>query len=363
MDSGDDGQRGGHDREGHDVADGVDAAAPLALRDPSDEHVVDRDLPEHDQHEGDGDEEGGDAVELVHDREEQGLEPRHEGEHRSHGVVVDEVADHELSQGRDREDHERPGADRGGGAGDVGEAFVEDLREREGGALEDQAADRGGEHDDREHPHEGRALDRQCRRPGLLRSRALCADGGPVFAPRPHEHRVGDPEADGDHAGEHERIAPAAGVDEPPGEQRGGGNAEVTEHAVDRERDAGLRSPVHDHREADGVVDRGEHADREQSGRNLDRGVRHRRRDRARPDADEEDDHHALAAPLVREPPRRYRADAECDEPRRGVRNERGVAHAPFLGEPQRRDRREDQHEEVVEEVPDVEEQEVQAFA
>ena len=111
------------------------------------------------------------------------------------------------------------------------------------------------------------------------------------------------------------------------------------------------------------MVERSEHADCEQPRGNLERGAGQRRRNRARPDAEEEDDHHAFPAPLVRDPSGRYRADAKGDEPRRGVGDERGVAHAPFLGEPQRRDRCEDQHEKVVEEVPDVEEEEVDAIA
>ena len=187
--------------------------------------------------------------------------------------------------------------------------------------------------------------------------------GRPARPPGPQEQRVGRAEADGDGAGQDEGATPAPGVDEPAGEQRGGGDPQVAEHAVDRERDAGLLPSVHDHRETDRMVDRGEHPDREQPQRDLDGGARQRRGDRARPDADEEDHHHPFPAPLVRDPSGRDGADPERDEPRRGVGDERRVAHAPLLGEPQRRHRREDQHEEVVEEMPDVEEQEVQAIA
>ena len=83
--------------------------------------------------------------------------------------------------------------------------------------------------------------------------------------------------------------------------------------------------------------------------------------DRARADAEEEDDDHPLAAPLVREPAGRNRGHPEGDEARRRVRDEGRVAHPPLVGEPEGRDRREDEHEEVVEEVPDVQEEEAEA--
>ena len=221
----------------------------------------------------------------------------------------------------------------------------------------------GREHDDREHPHERRALDGRGAGGGLPRARSTCTRRGASRPAGPHERRVGGAEPNGDRTGQNEGVAPAPGVDEPAREQCGGGDAEVAEHAVDGERNAGLRPSVHDHREPDRVVDGGEHADCEQSGRDFDRRISERRGDRACPDADEEDDHHPFPTPLVRDPAGRNRADPERDEPRRGVGNQRRVAHPPLLGEPQRRDRREDQHEEVIEEVPDVEEQEVQAIA
>ena len=125
----------------------------------------------------------------------------------------------------------------------------------------------------------------------------------------------------------------------------------------------GLPPSLDDHRDSDGVVDGGEHPHGQQSQRDLHRRVRQRRQDRARADADEEDHDHSGPAPLVRHPSGRNRTDPERDEPRRGVRDERRVAHVPLFGKPQRRHRGEDQHEEMVEEMPEVEEKEVQAVA
>ena len=201
--------------------------------------------------------------------------------------------------------------------------------------------------------------------PAVDGSSGRCAPGLDGQAPpsRPHEGRVGGAEADGDRAGQDERVAPAPGVDEIAGEQRGRGNPEVPEHAVDGDGNAGLPPSLYDHRDSDGVVDGGEHTHGEQSQRDLHRRVRQRRQDRAHADADEEDDDHAGPAPLVRHPSGRNRTDPERDEPRRGVRDQRRVAHVPLFGKPQRRHRGEDQHEEMVEEMPEVEEKEVQAVA
>ena len=111
------------------------------------------------------------------------------------------------------------------------------------------------------------------------------------------------------------------------------------------------------------MVDRGEHADREQSEGNLGRRFRQRGHDGARADADEEDDEHPFPAPLVRDPAGRNRTQSERDEARHRVGDERRVTHPPFIREPERRDCREDQHEEVIEEVPDAQEEEVQSIA
>ncbi len=83
----------------------------------------------------------------------------------------------------------------------------------------------------------------------------------------------------------------------------------------------------------------------------------------AKPDADEEHAHHALAAPLVRDPAGRQREHAEREEPGCCVFQEVGIAQAPLAVQRQRRHGGEDQREQVVQEVSEVEQQEVQAVA
>jgi type VI secretion system protein ImpG len=85
--------------------------------------------------------------------------------------------------------------------------------------------------------------------------------------------------------------------------------------------------------------------------------------DGGKPDADEEHAHHALAAPFVGEPARRIRKHPEREEARRRVFEKLAVAEPPFARERERRDRREDQREQVIEEMPDVEKQEMRAIA
>ena len=173
-----------------------------------------------------------------------------------------------------------------------------------------------------------------------------------------HVNGIGDSDADGHEPRQHERVSPAARVDQNAGQERCGGHPEIAEHAVDRQRHAGLPAALHHHRQPYGVVDGRENADREEAGRDRERRIGQRRGDRARADPEKEDDHHPLAAPLVRDPSGRDGADAEGDESGRGERNERRVTHLPLRGQPERGDGREDQHEEMVEEVPDVEKQE-----
>jgi hypothetical protein len=98
-------------------------------------------------------------------------------------------------------------------------------------------------------------------------------------------------------------------------------------------------------------------------GADLERRAGQRRKDGGGADADEEDDHHPLAAPLVGQPAGRDGAQAEGDEAWGRVGDELGVAHVPLVAQPQCRRGREDEHEQMVEEVPDVEKQEVDPFA
>ena len=111
------------------------------------------------------------------------------------------------------------------------------------------------------------------------------------------------------------------------------------------------------------MVDRREYADRKQPDTDLQRRLRKPGRHGGKPDADEEQHHHSLAAPFVGEPAGRIGEHPEREETGRGVFEQFAVAQVPFARQRQRRDRREDQREQVIEKVSDVEEQEMRAIA
>ena len=160
-----------------------------------------------------------------------------------------------------------------------------------------------------------------------------------------------------------EGDAPASVVDEVAGDQRRTRHAQVAPHAVDGDAHARVLPLLHHEGEADRVVDRGKHADHEQADADLQRRAREGRGNRGEPDADEEHAHHALAAPLVREPAGRQREHAEREEPGCCVFQEIGIAEAPLAVQRKRRHGGEDQREQMIQEVPEVEQQEVQALA
>ena len=84
------------------------------------------------------------------------------------------------------------------------------------------------------------------------------------------------------------------------------------------------------------------------------------RGDRGQADANEEDAHHAVAAPAVGEPTRGQGEEAEGEKPGRRVGQQLRIADTPLPVQRQGRDRGEDQGEQVVEEVPDVQQKEIQ---
>ena len=111
------------------------------------------------------------------------------------------------------------------------------------------------------------------------------------------------------------------------------------------------------------MVDRREHADHEQSDPDLQRRLGKSGRDRGDPDADEEHDHHAFAAPSIGEPARRIRENSEREEAGRRIFEKIAVAQVPLACQRQRRHGREDQREQMIEKVPDIQEQEMRAVA
>ena len=101
------------------------------------------------------------------------------------------------------------------------------------------------------------------------------------------------------------------------------------------------------------MIDRGEHAEREQRDGERDEIRRQRRRGAAQPAADVEHHHHVAAAPAVGEPARRQREDAEGEERRGAERKQFAVGPAVNHLEADHHGR-EDQHHVVIDRVGEV---------
>ena len=177
------------------------------------------------------------------------------------------------------------------------------------------------------------------------------------------KHQVGNSEQNRNHARQEKRAAPAAGVDQKTGQQCRAGHAHVAEDPVDRERYAGTLAPVHDHGEADRMINRRKNSDQRQADTNLQRRIGKAGQDRTQTDADEKYDHHAGPAPLVGDPAGEDRTDTEGDESRGGIRDQLRVTQVPFAGQAQRRHRGEDEHEQMIEEMPQIEIQKIDLAA
>ncbi|MGY3368539.1 hypothetical protein ACVWZL_005664 [Bradyrhizobium sp. GM2.4] len=125
--------------------------------------------------------------------------------------------------------------------------------------------------------------------------------------------------------------------------------------AVDAHLAAEPVSVGDDHGSADGMIDRGKNADREQRRAELGRGLHEANRDHGGADADEEDQHHVATAPAVAEPAGEQRARAEGDEARRRVRQEFRIGHAERRSHDDHRGG-ENQHRVMVDEMARVDE-------
>ena len=97
--------------------------------------------------------------------------------------------------------------------------------------------------------------------------------------------------------------------------------------------------------------------------RDLQRRAGERGADGGKADADEEHAHHAIAAPAVGEPAGGQGEHAEGEEAGRGVLQQVAVAEPPLAVQGERGDGGKDQREQMIEEMPDVEQQEVQSIA
>ena len=130
-------------------------------------------------------------------------------------------------------------------------------------------------------------------------------------------------------------------------------DADIAADAVEGERAAAVgRGRDHD-RGADRMIDRGEHAEREQRDRERDEIRRQRRRGAAQAAADVEHHHHVAAAPAVSEPARRQREDAEGKERCGAEREQFAIGPAVDHLEADHHGR-EDQHHVVIDRVGEV---------
>ena len=190
------------------------------------------------------------------------------------------------------------------------------------------------------HPH---------RQPHVRRGAAA---GGELAVVR-HHHEIGDAGRDADHGRNEERAAPADPCGQRRGDAGGERHADIAADAVEGERAAAVgRGRDHD-RGADRMIDRGEHAEREQRDRERDEVRRQRRGGAAQPAADVEHHHHVAAAPAVGEPAGRQREDAEGEERRGAERQQLAVGAAVDDLEADHHGR-EDQHHVVIDRVGEV---------
>ena len=168
-----------------------------------------------------------------------------------------------------------------------------------------------------------------------------------------HECRA---DAESDCARNDERRPPAYGVGERARDQRGECDADVAEDPIHSEDPAHVLPVRDEHRDADRVVDRGEHADEREAQGDVHRSGGEAREDARGADAEEEHHHHAPPAPAIGEPACGDRKRAKGDEAAEGERQEIRVPAAELLTHREHHGR-ENEHEEVVERVAEVEEQ------
>ena len=222
--------------------------------------------------------------------------------------------------------------------------LVDHLGQRDGHGVEHEA--RGGADQDEQRKHRDHHPHRQ---PNVGRG---AAPGGELAVVR-HHHEIGDPGRDADHGRHQERAAPADPCGQRRGDAGGKRDADIAADAVEGERPPAIdRGSDHDGG-ADRMIDRGEHAEREQRDGERDEIRRERRRGAAQPAADIEHHHHVAAAPAVGEPARRQREDAEGEE-RRGAEREQFAVGAAVNHLETDHHGREDQHHVVIDRVGEV---------
>ena len=100
----------------------------MVRRVPGDQRVVDRDLPEHQNHDGHGSDDHGPAIEIHRDEKGYGLTGCDSQEDRLDGVPVDGPSDDDLGEGGECVDRACDGPDLGRGIGEGGQPVIQYFR-------------------------------------------------------------------------------------------------------------------------------------------------------------------------------------------------------------------------------------------
>ena len=214
-------------------------------------------------------------------------------------VFLGQPPHRELRQRAEHEDQGREPADQH--QRHIAEPLVDDLRQRHRHDVEDQA---GGERDHDEQAEHGRGdpgREPHVRRRGVALDRLVVIVG--------NEPKIDDAGQDTDHRRNDEGAAPSDHRCQHGGDAGRERDAEIAAHAVEGERAAARGRLLDQHRGADRMIDRGEHAERRQRDRQRDQVRRQRRADQRHAAAEIEQRHHVAPAPAVGEPAGRQRED------------------------------------------------------
>ena len=172
-----------------------------------------------------------------------------------------------------------------------------------------------------------------------------------------HDAPEQDAERDRDEPGTTNAMRQPKYFTRKPGQHGRDGDAEIADEPVDADDGARARRVLHEHRDADRMVDGRERAHQRERGRELPRVLRDRGKQARHADAEVEHDHHRAPAPVVAQPSRRHRAQAEQHERARRVRHQVLPAREAEVDRDRADGGREDQQDEMVDRVRDVEEQ------
>ncbi len=277
-----------------------------AIVDIADDHRVgERDRTEDEHHDREQRGEQPPALRVSRERQQRNLHQDDDEIQRLQRHAVDHAADENLRKRGHRIDRRQQPAEHGGIVDDAEETLGQELRVAVRREIEQQAAGDGrrGHHDECAGEHRRRQRDAGAALPLRWRLGFLGAHA--------REH---DAEEDARDARDGERCAPTEPFDEQAGDERGERDAEIAGQTVDADRRARIARVLHEHRDADRVIDRCERADERERGRELPRVLNGRAEQRGGAHAEEEHEHHRAPAPEVAEATGRQRSQPEQEE-------------------------------------------------